>query len=113
MTGIEARLVGELPDSAIEAAARADFEDGALPTDAPTWGALGEEVRESYRAVHRVSLAAALPFLERATRADKPYSDAPETTPWLRFVEKPTRAAYNLGTKLRAARVARGGEATE
>jgi hypothetical protein len=32
---------------------------------------------------------------------DKPYPDAPEWTPWTRFMERPAKRAYNLGTKLR------------
>jgi len=140
-----AEPMSELPEDAIEAAAKAEFErdhDG-IDFALLRWDDAAEALRQQYIDSARLALAAALPFLERATRAeneqlraelrlaedalraigkawlvvkptlDKPYPDAPETTPWLRFVEKPTRAAYNLGTKLRAARVARGGEATE
>lgn len=32
---------------------------------------------------------------------DKPYSDAPQWTPWTRFMEKPAKRAYNLGSEIR------------
>lgn len=32
---------------------------------------------------------------------DKPYTDAPEHTPWSRFMEVPARRAYNLGHEIR------------
>jgi hypothetical protein len=35
------------------------------------------------------------------TTLDQPYSDAPGTTPWKRFVERPTRDAYNLAVEIR------------
>lgn len=35
------------------------------------------------------------------TSLDKPYSDAPGTTPWKRFVELPTRLAYDLAVEIR------------
>lgn len=35
------------------------------------------------------------------TSLDKPYDDAPGTTPWKRFVELPTRLAYDLAVKIR------------
>lgn len=35
------------------------------------------------------------------TTLDKPYSDAPDTTPWKRYVERPTRDAYNLAVEIR------------
>lgn len=31
----------------------------------------------------------------------KPYVDAPDLTPWTRFMEAPARRAYNLGVELR------------
>jgi hypothetical protein len=34
-------------------------------------------------------------------RLDKPYTDAPETTPWRQFMEQPAKAAYNLGHRIR------------
>ena len=35
------------------------------------------------------------------TTLTKPYSDAPDQSPWSRFMESPARAAFNLGTQLR------------
>lgn len=35
------------------------------------------------------------------TTLDKPYSDAPDTTPWKRFVEQPARDAYNLAGEIK------------
>lgn len=31
----------------------------------------------------------------------KPYPDAPETSPWQQFMERPVRDAYNLGRRIR------------
>lgn len=31
----------------------------------------------------------------------KPYPDAPKTSPWEQFMERPARDAYNLGTRIR------------
>jgi len=59
---------GPVPETAIEAAARADWENGSPPAYRGTWETVGEEVRESYRAVNRVALAAAVPHIERAIR---------------------------------------------
>ncbi|MFJ5984262.1 hypothetical protein [Lentzea sp. NPDC092896] len=42
------------------------------------------------------------------TTLDKPYSDAPGTTPWKQFVEQPTRDAYNFAVEIRRALKARG-----
>lgn len=33
---------------------------------------------------------------------DKPYPDAPGTTPWKRFMGQPARHAYNLGCQITA-----------
>jgi hypothetical protein len=60
---------GPVPETAIEAAARADWENGSPPAYRGTWETVGEEVRESYRAVNRVALAAAVPHIERTCRA--------------------------------------------
>lgn len=32
---------------------------------------------------------------------DQPYRDAPDQTPWTRYLEEPARAAYNLGCEIR------------
>lgn len=42
------------------------------------------------------------------TSLDKPYPDAPDTTPWAQFVERPTRDAYALAQEIRRTLKARG-----
>jgi hypothetical protein len=52
------------------------------------------EASEALCAVGKAALTVA-PTLE------KPYRDAPETSPWTQFMEQPARRAYNLGVRLR------------
>ena len=87
--------MGELPEDAIEAAVR------ALTSCA--WTA---DITQLRRILAETALAAALPFLERALRAK--IADEIERTLW-NFEEPFTR----LPAMAAAARVARGGEATE
>ena len=57
----------------------------------------------------RVQLASAADALSAIARAviavepalKVPYPDAPEHSPWSRFVERPTRTAYNLGRAIK------------
>jgi hypothetical protein len=42
------------------------------------------------------------------TSLDKPYPDAPETTPWAQFVERPTRDAYALAQEIKQTLKGRG-----
>ena len=56
--------------------------------------------------VQLTSAADALSAIARAVIAVEPalkvpYSDAPEHSPWSRFVERPTRTAYNLGRAIK------------
>jgi hypothetical protein len=100
LTQDEPAPFGPVTESAIEAAARADWE-GLLPADGLTWETLREEVRDSYRAIHRVSLAAAVPHI-RAQIADEIEAEGSK------FLVEARRDGYRS-----AARVARGGEATD
>ena len=96
--------VGELPEDAIEAAARRYcFIQSALSYDA-----LSEADQASWRFVAADVLAAALPFLERATRDTvaaeiAAYPDAPVTS----------SERFKIGFHEMRAVAARGGEATE
>ena len=100
-----AEPVSELPEDAIEAAAQ---KLNPLPYP---WKSLSGRQREYDRGRAAGVLAAALPFLERATRAKiadeiKAQAEA----------QKPLSHHYAVGVfdgLLEAARVARGGEATE
>src|SRR6266568_2441319 len=96
--------VGELPEDAIEAAAKAlaaqegdDYDGSIYGADPAVLFVWGDHAR--------VALAAALPFLERATR-DKIAAEIEAAS--AKFFVEARRDGYRS-----AARVARGGEATE
>ncbi len=93
--------MSELPEDAIEAAAQALCDKYAQDEQL-----VGKAWREISRVDAETALAAALPFLERAIR-DK-IADEIERTLW-NFEEPFTR----LPAMAAAARVARGGEATQ
>jgi hypothetical protein len=52
------------------------------------------QAEEALRAVGKAAIVV-------KTTLDKPYTDAPETTPWKRFMDAPARRAYNLGHEIR------------
>lgn len=52
------------------------------------------EASDALRAVGKAALTVAPTLRE-------PYRDAPDTSPWQRFMEEPARRAYNLGVRLR------------
>lgn len=56
-------------------------------------GQLGE-ASDALRAVGKAALTVAPTLRE-------PYRDAPETSPWKRFMEQPARRAYDLGVRIR------------
>lgn len=59
---------------------------------------LREQLREAADALVAVGKAA----IVVKPRLEEPYSDAPSTSPWTKFMEAPARRAYNLGSQLRA-----------
>lgn len=61
------------------------------------------DARALLREASDALLAAGKAALTVKPTLDKPYRDAPEWSPWTRFMEKPARAAYNLGSKIRGA----------
>jgi hypothetical protein len=99
--------VGLVPDSAIEAAAEADYGrmrgDGLQP-----WAALPDSFRDSFRANVRPVVAAAVPHIERAIRDKISAEIAALVGP-----ESDEDDVYRNNAYFRASRVARGGEATE
>lgn len=58
------------------------------------YAALLAEASEALRLVGKAAIVVE-PFLA------KPYPDAPNTSPWERFMERPARRAYNLGHRIR------------
>lgn len=65
----------EIPDEAVEAAARADHAHGCI-ADEPYWGSLSDDDRRTYRAAARVYLAAAAPLIvEHYLRSRKSATD--------------------------------------
>lgn len=52
------------------------------------------EAEEALRAIGKAAIVVK-PTL------DRPYSDAPDWTPWTRFMERPAKRAYNLGQQIR------------
>ncbi len=124
------RPVSELPEDAIDAAAKAIERTVRGFTTRPnffgqptSWGATSEQLADA-------ALAAALPFLDRATRSgtvvpdsallalETAWSDIPDLTEAARGTERAQVIALDSAldaffASLAAARVARGGEATE
>ena len=60
------------------------------------------EMRELLREAGGVLRAVGKAALVVKPTLNQPYPDAPETTPWDRFMEAPARRAYNLGSRIRA-----------
>lgn len=58
------------------------------------YAALLAEASEALRLVGKAAITVE-PTLKQ------PYSDAPSTSPWERFMEQPARRAYNLGHQIR------------
>jgi hypothetical protein len=84
-------------------AENAEFINAAL-IDVPLLVAEVRRLRAQQDAAEKALLAVGKAALVVKTTLDKPYPDAPETTPWKRFMERPARDAYNLGNEFRAAR---------
>jgi len=103
---VPAVLFGPVPESAIEAAARAQFEDQS-PYN---WddAHLSEDIRETWRRDAAVGVAAAVPHIERAIRDKISGEILAEVKPLDYGLGHDRDAALIL-----AARVACGGEATE
>lgn len=53
-----------------------------------------EQAQEALRDVGKAAITV-------KTTLDKPYTDAPDQTPWSRFMDAPARRAYNLGHEIR------------
>jgi len=99
---------GPVPDSAIEAAARALTPEA----DGADWDeVLDEADREAYRISAGIALAAAVPHIERAIR-DKIAAEI-EQVSWLWAGGSADDRKSAPDIRAEAARVARGGEATE
>jgi hypothetical protein len=52
------------------------------------------QAEEALRAVGKAAITV-------KTTLNKPYTDAPDQTPWSRFMDAPARRAYNLGHEIR------------
>jgi hypothetical protein len=77
---------------------RARMADSVPDTGHSTAGdrELLQRAGEALRAVGKAALAV-------KTSLTKPYPDAPETSPWVQFMERPAREAYNLSAEIRRA----------
>ena len=85
---------------------RSTLPDALLAVRDEEMADLRERLREAADALRAVGKAA----LVVKPNLDKPFPDAPSTTPWVQFMDAPARRAYNLGHQIRAW-LMRGGQA--
>ena len=83
--------------TAVQALARADQRSEPVTMSAAEAAALMTVLSAAGEALNRVSKAT----LVVKGSLTEPYPDAPSTSPWAKFVEAPTRRAYNIGHAIR------------
>lgn len=78
-----------------------DAEDAVVVRDIRDIMAEHKQMRELLQRSAEALMNCAKAALTVKPSIDKPYPDAPEWTPWKRFVEAPSRRAHDLAVEIR------------
>lgn len=99
---VRKRMLGRIGDNDVARAV-----DAVLPLVAALQAEAEQRHQQDLTEAETVLLDLSKRLLAVKTSLDRPYEDEPDWSPWTRFVEQPCRVAYNLGSRLRRARLAR------